>query len=461
MAKPPAKKGSGPSGHKRFGSSNSKQWLTCAGSIALIESLPPEERKRTDTIYSRRGTAAHAVGEMCLVSYRNNPKHATQPEDYLGQVVEGVVIDEEIVEGVEVYVKWGRERIDAADYVEIERSGSLYNYITSVQGESGKFLSLNGHEYGGTGDFVSAQVMGRLDIGDYKNGRSYVCHVGVSQLRIYALDALVELGPEFDFDEIALTIIQPNAPGEPVRTWVTSPEEMFEWAETVLLPGAEKCVEAIQALASGMNRHEFAAKYLVADLQGHCHFCPAKSRCAAACDSVSEVALLEFVEVMDCGANELDLILPDPALITEEQETLLLQHADGIIEFIKAVQARAHARAERGERVEGQKLVAKGGARRKYCSEDEHIKRSCKSLGLSPQDYMEAPGLKSPAQLEKAFKKRGVSPERVKEFMAQHVIKPDSGTLLVSLDDPRAELRPAIESEFADLFDTPDDILDL
>lgn len=467
MAKPPAKqKGNGPTGHKRFGASNSKQWLACSGAPAMIEALPPQERKRSDTIWSMRGTAAHAVGEMCLISYINSPAHATTPEDYLGQLVEGVVIDQEIVDGVEVYVEWGRGVIDKADHVEIERGGSLFDFINGVQGETGQFLSLNGNEYGGTGDFVSIQLFGDLDVGDYKNGRGWVDHVANPQTRIYGLEALVGLGAEYDPDKVRLTIIQPNGPGEKVRTWETTPEEMYDWALTVLLPGAERAIEAIQELAKvgkkgGMHEHEWADKYLVADLQEHCHFCPAKPRCRAALNAACDNARLEFVEVMDCGADELELLLPDIARITPQQEALLLEHADGIISFIKSVQERAHARAERGEPVPGYKLVEKGGTRRKYKSPDEAIKSECKKLGLVPHDYMDAPTLKSPAQLEKSFKRKGVNPKLVGRFMQAHVDKNESGVALVRDTDPRPAIAPALENEFAHLIDKPDDILDL
>lgn len=469
MAKPAKKPKpkAGPGGHKRFGSSNSKWWLTCAGAPALVEALPAHERKRSDTIWSRRGTAAHAVGEMSLISYLNNRLHATEPEDYLGQTVEGVVIDQEIVDGVEVYVKWARGIIDKADKVEIERSGSLYNFITSVQGETGNFLTLNGEDYGGTGDFVGAQMFGDLDIGDYKNGRGYVDAVDCTQMLIYALEALIELGPEYDFDRVCMTIIQPNGPGEPVRTWVVAPEYVFQWAMEVLLPGAERVLLAIKLYAdieSKEEEEEWAGNFLSVDLEGHCHFCSAKPRCVAALNATCDNALIEFVEVIDLLGDEpdqLELKLPDLAFITPEQEALLLQHADGIISFIKAVQERAHAKAERGEDIQGYKLVEKGGTRRKYIANDDDIKAQCKKLGLVPHDYMDAPTLKSPAQLEKSFKAKGVNPALVKKFMDKHVGKNESGVALVKESDPRPPIQCKLENEFADLFDKPGDILDL
>lgn len=457
---PKQTKPAGPSGHRRFGSSNSKQWLTCAGSIALTEALPPAERKRSDTIWSRRGTAAHAVGEMCLIGHQNDPLHATSPEDYLGQTVEGVVVDEEIVEGCNVYVDWAKAVMADADHVALESSYDMIEFIRRVQGE-GQYLLLTETDYGGTGDFTAMKLWGRLTIGDYKNGRGYVDVVNNTQLLIYALCALIKYGEEYEFDEVAMVIIQPNGPGDKIREWVVTPEEVWQWAREVFLPGSERAVEAINALRAGMSAAEFAERYLVADLQGHCHFCPAKARCTAACNSACDNALVEFVEVMDCGADELDLVLPDLALISAEQEQLILDNAEGILAFIRAVQERAHARAERGEDVIGHKLVAKTGGRRKLVSTDEVVKAECKRMGLVPHEYMEAPGLKSVAQLEKAFKAKGVTPERIKAFLDKHAVKNDAGVALVKITDPRPAIAPAIDAEFADLIDKQDDLLDL
>lgn len=467
MAKPkkPVKK-QGPSGHKRFGASNSKQWLTCSGSIALTESLPAHERKRSDTIWSKRGTCAHAVGEMCLVSYQHNPEHATWPEDYLGQTVEGVVVDEEIVAGALVYVKWGRDKIDKCDYVELERPGSLAAYIMDIQGQQGEpYADLNGSEYGGTGDFVGIEYFGYLDLGDYKNGRGWVDANDNTQLLIYALCALIDLMDEYDPTHVRMTIIQPNGPGEPIREWVLTVDEVFEWAEEVFLPGAEKAVEAIKrwaAVEDQIEAMEWVAEFLVADLEGHCTWCPAKARCEAAHAAACDGALIEFSEVLnDDLETEVIARLPDLALITPEQEAFILKNAEGIIAFVKSVQERAHIRAERGERVLNHKLVEKGGARRKYQATDETIKAECKRMGLAPHDYMEAPGLKSPAQLEKAFKAKAIDPKKVEAFMKKCVVKPDAGVALVLESDPRPAIAPAIESEFAHLVDKPDDWLDL
>lgn len=464
MAKPQKGKGFAANGHKRFSASNSKRWIGCPGCIAVIESLPPAEQIGSDSIHSRRGTCAHAVGEMSLVAYYKDPLTSTGPADYLGMEVEKVLVDQEIVNGAQEYVDWARPIIDAADLVSIEEGLSLEEYITDVQGRLGEFLAIVGAEHGGTGDLVAGQYYGVLDVGDYKNGKGIIVEVEWnSQLLIYALAALARYNPEYDFDKVRLTIIQPNGQHHEggIRSWEISVDEVFEWAETVLLPAAQLCMEAIKAFRAGDPN--FVEKYLRAS-DDNCTFCPARARCQAALNVAADNAVVEFTEVLgenwEEGGTELMLRMPNVALITREQEELILQHGDAIIGFVQAVQQRAHARAEAGERVDGFKLVQRT-TRRRYRSGEGAIKDDLKLMGLHMADFMDNPSLKSIAQLEKVFKAKGISKEITKKFMDKHVEKPDGGTELVHESHPGKAVLPAIDVEFAHLFGDDDDPLAL
>src|SRR5690606_25500745 len=155
----------------RRSASNAKRWMNCAGSIALCESLPIHEQVSADSIHSRRGTCAHAVGEMCLAAYQKDPNTPVTPDDYMGMEVEGVLVDQDIVNGAQVYVEHGRGLIDDADLVEIEESLSLAAFIENMQSDTGEFLGVCGHEHGGTGDLVTGKVFSWLRVTDYKNGK--------------------------------------------------------------------------------------------------------------------------------------------------------------------------------------------------------------------------------------------------------------------------------------------------
>lgn len=468
MAKPQKGKGFAVSGHKRFSASNAKRWMNCHGAIALVESLPLVEQISGDSVHSRRGTCCHAVGEMCLVAYKNDPLTTTTPDDYLGMEVEKVLVDQDIVNGAQVYVDWARGIIDEAGdngLVSIEESMSLEEYITEVQGVTGEFLRVSGNEHGGTGDLVAGQLFGWLRVADYKNGKGIVVEVRDNpQLLIYALAALAKYGKEYDFDEVIMTIIQPNGmhPEGSIRHWSVTPEYIEEWAINELLPAAEKAMEAVAALKSGDP--DFVSKYLRADNEW-CTFCPARGRCMAALNQAADNAVIEFTEEIcdldwDSNGTTLALRVPNPALITAEQEELILQHGNAIIGFIQAIQQRAHARAEAGVEVSGWKLVSKS-AHRRFKSGEDAIKSDLKALGLHPHDYMDVPSLKTIANLEKVFKAKGMSKEAIAGFNKKHIEKPEIGTALVPAGDKRPAVRAAIDAEFAHLFELADDALDL
>lgn len=470
MAKAQKGRGFSVNGHKRFSASNSKRWINCNGCIALIESLPLSEQVSGDSIHSRRGTCAHAVGEMCLIAYHNDKDTATCAEDYLGMEVEGVLVDQDIVDAVNVYLDWAKPLLDTADLVSIEESLSLFDFITAVQGDTGDFLGIDGHEHGGTGDFIVGQLFGPLIVGDYKNGKGIVVMVEDNpQLLIYALAALAKYLEEYDFDEVRLVIVQPNAHHSdgPIREWVVSPEFVFEWANTVMLPAAERCMDAAKALKRGDE--DFVEKYLNAS-EEWCDFCPARARCAAAMNLASDNAVIEFTEILaddtlswesdECENFGLTVHVPNPALITVEQEAAILLHGEAIIGFVHAIQERAKLRAERGEKVAGFKLV-ESTTRRRFKGSEADRKTALKRMGLHPHDYMENPPLKSIAQLEKVFKAKGVNPDTVKKFIAEFVEKPVGANKLVSVDAPGKPVQAAIDAEFEHLYDGADDALEL
>ena len=95
--------------HVELSPSSSHRWMHCPGSIEAERGLPD-----SDTIHSREGTAAHALGELAFTRNRH-------PETWLGDVVEGITVTQEMVDNVEVYVDVLRDYADGADIVRIER----------------------------------------------------------------------------------------------------------------------------------------------------------------------------------------------------------------------------------------------------------------------------------------------------------------------------------------------------
>jgi hypothetical protein len=86
--------------HAVLAPSSAPQWAVCSGSVAAQLSAP-----NIETQASREGTAAHWVGSECLTQWRTPNTYKLHCVDWLGEVApNGVVIDDKMVEGAQVYV---------------------------------------------------------------------------------------------------------------------------------------------------------------------------------------------------------------------------------------------------------------------------------------------------------------------------------------------------------------------
>ena len=106
-----------------------------------------------------------------------------------------------------------------------------------------------------------------LYVVDYKNGAGVpVAPVENPQMMLYALGALDTYSAIYgkSIQEIALTIVQPNAGG--VKEWSIARTELERWGDTVVKPAA--------ALA-------YAGEGQFAPSEDRCRFCRAKERCSA------------------------------------------------------------------------------------------------------------------------------------------------------------------------------------
>jgi hypothetical protein len=132
-----------------------------------------------------------------------------------------------------------------------------------------------------------------------------------------------------------------------------------------------------------------------------------------------------------------------------DMETLIKIHqqAGFITQYLKDIKAFLHEEAERGRPIPGYKLV-EGRANRIFSNPDAVTKYLVDVLKLDPEDIYDTK-IKSPAQLEKAFK--GLKKD--KKFQGL-IVKPRGKVTLVPDHDAR-EAIPANRSVqvFADLFD--------
>lgn len=278
---------------------------------------------------------------------------------------------------------------------------------------------------------------------DYKDGAGEFVDVEENaQLLFYAYAALH--GRLHEFDEITLTIIQPNISyGEPIREYRTSPLELLEFAVRV-----EHAIEQAERLH---------APLLPGD---HCKFCPA----APVCDARERSALA----VMSGGAADKvrdwqPASLPKPDTLDVARLGEIVIKAPAIRTWLKAVEDYTEARAVAGEIVVPGCKVVEAGARRRWADDTTATLYGLGALAFPAQDADDNEVLRTLAPrkligiteaeklvieaaalgVEDAGERRAAI-AKAKEAFSALTVKGSSGALsLVPLSDPRPPVNRA------------------
>lgn len=390
-----------PTTHAKLGASSSHRWMNCAGSIRMSEGI-----EDVGSDYAREGTAAHEVGERCL-------RHGTDAIAYLDTIVavedeQGVhhfTVTEEMAEAVQVYVDHIRNRIE-------ELGGA--DAVTMFVEHRFDLTPLNppGPMYGTSDCTLWVPEARHLDVNDYKHGAGVAVDATEnSQLMMYALGAVVELGKRPE--TIRVTITQPRGhhPAGIIRSYD------FTWAE--LIAFKEELFDRARATEdpdAPLNPGEW------------CRFCPA----APTCPAKREQTQLVTQDMFDVVAPPEEAgTLPAPENITDEQLAFILHNSGQVMDWLRSVEAHVMRRLERGK-FPGYKLV-EGRSNRRWRDEDA-VDTYLRGRGLKKDERYKSK-LISPAQAEKALKGRDGPPlpERLWE-------KPEGKPKLV----PEHDKRPAL-----------------
>ena len=376
--------------HATLGASSASRWMACPGSVALSQNIP-----RKDTVYSKEGTAAHALSEIAF----NAKLH---PSNWLGETVEGVVVSEDMATAVEVYVDFLRNLESYEGQLMLEHRFDLakLNPPAPMFGTSDCVAYLTGER--------------KLVVADYKHGAGVAVEVEDNpQLKYYALGALLQLDPKLSVEEIEMVIVQPRAPHKdgPIRRWKTTTAHLFDFS-TDLLEAAHATVSATAKLSAGK----------------HCRFCPAQPMCPELHRETKTVAQTEF-----SSAPLLDI-----RLLTPQQIGLVLERADVIEDWIRSIRQHVQTQLEQGTDVPGWKLVPKR-AMRSWGAESEVVAWA-KTKGLETDEIYDLK-LKSPAALEKTVGKKNLPKELIVSISSGHTLAPAS--------DPRPAVTNAAADEFS------------
>src|ERR1017187_3876149 len=178
--------------HSKLGASSMYRWSQCSGSVALIEKLTKSGGvKLRSSSYAMEGSAAHALAEYCLRTKIDAKKrrnwvawHDTkswriiQTQTLEGRQGDAFTVDDEMVDGVQVYLDYVRGLVGPKDTLVVEQRFDLSEV------HPGCF---------GTADATVWKPAEALLIApDFKYGAGIPVKVeGNPQLQYYALGALL------------------------------------------------------------------------------------------------------------------------------------------------------------------------------------------------------------------------------------------------------------------------------
>lgn len=414
--------------HAKLSPSAAKRWMTCPGSVKLIESIEVEDRSSK---YAAEGTVAHEICEKCLLENKD-------PKEFLGITMEAdgfkFTVNQNMVEACSVYVDYINEYIDDAQF--------SADIIVDCQVEvkcSLKELEVPGLD-GGTSDCILINKEHKtIDVIDYKHGSGVAVEVEnnpqAMQYGLGALFALQKQGEDISDYQVFLTIVQPRAMHKDgsIRVWQVSAKALLQWCATVLVPAAKATLEDEAELVPSGDA---------------CMFCPVKD-CSARYNKVVESAMIDFGDSKD--------ILPAPEHMTVEQKLTVMDNIKMIRSFLVAVEKQVKEEVDSGSKeYKGHYKLVRSNTQRKlqeeafdeiasplldYLDEDDLYQRKRKGIG----DLESA--------LKDKFREQGVKgfTKKVKEILGEVTDKPEGELVIAPESDTRQEVQPSIVSDFNDL----------
>ena len=435
--------------HAKLSASQTKRWMTCPGSMRLIDDLPPAWRPKQSQ-FAALGTAAHTLGEVCLRARSKDSR------DYLGwwihatgEMQKRTPDPDEVAAGL--WFEVDHDMTDAVDtylrvvYEELERLGREAELSIERKFD----LSWVRPDMFGTNDASISLFMDELVVVDYKHGQGVPVEVsyfdeklgkevGNSQLAYYGLGAAKVF--DFTHERVTLIVVQPRCPHPKggVRRFTMTMAELLEFRDR-LAEAADVVVEAYGCYpADPQEQCDWEARYLRAG--DHCKtaFCAKLATCPAVHRLAQEEAAVDFADEPVEG-----MLLPVPQGV--EALAQALKWVPLLDARNKAINELAQRLAEQGTKVPGQKLVRKK-ANRRWVKDEAAVAEELAKAGLNPKDFMSVPELRSPAQVEK------IGPE-AKKLVNGHKLKNDEewivsplaekgvgGLTLAPLSDPREEV---------------------
>ena len=404
-----------PTAHAKLGASGAHRWMQCPGSLVLEEGMPD-----TESDASREGTAAHAVGEACLL-------RGHDPFEYIGESAPtdevDWTVDADMANAVDVYVRHLRELADDFGEHNVEVQVSL-----APLGDWAEDMF-------GTADFVGL-VGDVLYVRDYKHGKGVVVEAeGNVQFAYYAVGALLHLrerGHDINaIREVRMGVVQPRAYHEagPIREDVATVGELIDWAET-RVADAVRVVQ--QAYQTRQQTASWADRFL--DPGDHCKFCKAKGLCPKLAERSMDNAMLEF------SGDDVVPVKPMDRL-SEDEIASILRHKKAITDWLNGVEQLAVHSLTKGDDVTGGQFKLVAGRSNRTWRDERAATDTLHRMGWGDDDLFTQKFI-TPAQAEKLVGKAG------KTELANLIQSGEGKPTLAPAEDKRPALNRGPEADF-------------
>lgn len=338
--------------HALLSASGAHRWLVCTPSARLEEQFAD-----TTSDYAREGTLAHEIAELKLCKYFTDPMSQSTYTRRLNKFKEHELFQDEMLKHTDTYLDYLREitiGLDVQPYVAVERQ---IDYSVVVP------------EGFGT---VDCLIIGgdTLYITDFKYGKGVpVSAENNPQMKLYALGAYYTYSFLYQIKNVHLAIIQPRI--DNISEWEISADDLLAWGEEIK-PIAQKAYAGEGEFVPGE----------------HCKFCRAKAQCRA--HAKMYTALEDFE-------------MKKPPLLTNEEVGEVLERAQGLEAWVKALKEYALSACLNGEEIPGWKAV-EGRSTRIYKDIDQAFEY-LKSNGIDEALLYERVPL-TVAKLEKQLGKK-------------------------------------------------------
>ena len=393
-----------PGEHARFAPSSAERWLNCPASIIMTEHLPEDP----ESPYAHEGTVCHAIAAQCL---RENKLASS----FIGQVVEGVTITQELADAIQMYVDEVR-----GTGKEIGAKGGKVEFKINVTPDCWGTLD------------AAVWTPDLVVVMDAKFGKGVIVEAEKNpQLMIYSIGVfkmLAEMGAKPT--EVWLKIIQPRTVN-PIRTWKTTRAEVGAWANATLGP-------ALVRLQGG-DSTMYAGSY--------CRWCKITATCPANARSALDAAVEAFQDVV--GDNQI-VTLP---IETATGGSLELAHLaelalkfGRIREWMAGVEAHLMDEALKGIAIPGMKVV-EGRSVRKWKADESQVVAMLTANNIEAYEKT----LLSPSKAEKAM---GSKKARDIKF-ANWTVKPPGSPTLVPDTDKRPPMTVNVQQAFEEFVENP------